>query len=102
MPTLSAPTASTQAVTASTANPIRFSTQPPQRSCAGLSSRTIVELLPCVDAPSEPDTDAALERMEQERDPLSEHIADLVRTRESLDGLIACARDHREDLRAAC
>lgn len=66
---------------------------------AGLSSRTIAELLPCVDLPSEEHSDAALERMAQERDRLSEHIADLVRTRDSLDELITKARRHRETLR---
>jgi DNA-binding transcriptional MerR regulator len=68
---------------------------------AGLSSRTIAELLPCVDTPSEGNSDAALERMTQERDRLSEHIADLIRTRDALDGLMATARAHRETLRAA-
>jgi DNA-binding transcriptional MerR regulator len=68
---------------------------------AGLSSRTIAELLPCVDSPSEEHSDAALERMAQERDRLSQHIADLVRTRDSLDGLIATAQAHRERLQAA-
>jgi DNA-binding transcriptional MerR regulator len=68
---------------------------------AGLSSRTIAELLPCVDTPSEENSDAALERMEQERDRLSEHIADLIRTRDALDGLMAAARAHRERLRVA-
>lgn len=63
---------------------------------AGLSSRTIHELLPCVDAPSEVNSDAALERMAQERERLSEHIDDLVRTREALDGLMAAAREYRE------
>ncbi|MGW2015265.1 MerR family transcriptional regulator [Streptomyces sp. NPDC001927] len=62
---------------------------------AGLSSRTIVELLPCVDAPSEENSDAALERMALERERLSAHIADLVRTRDTLDGLMAAARAHR-------
>ncbi|GLY72963.1 MerR family transcriptional regulator [Actinoallomurus iriomotensis] len=66
---------------------------------AGLSSRTIVELLPCVDAPSEENSDAALERMAQERDRLSAHIAELSRTRDALDGLMATARAHRETLR---
>jgi DNA-binding transcriptional MerR regulator len=66
---------------------------------AGLSSRTIVELLPCVDSPSEEATDASLTRMSEERDRLSEHIADLVRTRDALDGLMAAARAHREELR---
>ncbi|MEV6025670.1 MerR family transcriptional regulator [Streptomyces sp. NPDC052036] len=66
---------------------------------AGLSSRTISELLPCVDTPSEGNSDAALERMAQERNRLSEYIDELVRTREALDGLMATARAHRESLR---
>lgn len=37
---------------------------------AGLSSRTILELLPCTDSPSRNNSDAALERMAQERDRL--------------------------------
>ncbi|MEU0031005.1 MerR family transcriptional regulator [Streptomyces sp. NPDC006335] len=68
---------------------------------AGLSSRTIVELLPCVDSPSEETSDAALRRMAEERDRLSEHIADLIRTRDALDGLMATNRSHREGLRTA-
>ncbi|MFF4906282.1 MerR family transcriptional regulator [Streptomyces sp. NPDC001260] len=68
---------------------------------AGLSSRTIAELLPCVDLPSEEHSDAALERMAQERDRLSAHITDLVRTRDALDELMAKARQHRETLRTA-
>jgi DNA-binding transcriptional MerR regulator len=63
---------------------------------AGLSSRTIAELLPCVDAPSEEATEASLERMVQERDRLSRHVADLLRTRDTLDEVIAAARSHRE------
>ncbi|WP_069164149.1 MerR family transcriptional regulator [Nocardia altamirensis] len=65
---------------------------------AGLSSRTIVELLPCVDAPSTDTSDAALERMLQERDRLSAHITDLIHTRDALDGLIATNRAHRDSL----
>ena len=68
---------------------------------AGLSSRTIIELLPCVDSPSEENSDAALERMAQERDRLSDHITELIRTRDALDRLMANARAHREQLRAA-
>lgn len=68
---------------------------------AGLSSRTIAELLPCVDSPSEENSDASLERMAQERDRLSEHIADLLRTRDALDALMTSARAHRESLRTA-
>ncbi|MFI6662705.1 MerR family transcriptional regulator [Streptomyces sp. NPDC050523] len=68
---------------------------------AGLSSRTIAELLPCVDTPSEDHSDAALERMAKERDRLSDHIADLVRTRDALDALMTAARKHRETLQPA-
>ncbi|WP_017572544.1 MerR family transcriptional regulator [Nocardiopsis halotolerans] len=71
-----------------------------QLYAAGLSSRTIYELLPCADAPSERNSDAALERMEQERDRLTEHIGDLVRTRDVLDDLMAKARAYREQLRS--
>ncbi|MFC7307276.1 MerR family transcriptional regulator [Streptomyces monticola] len=63
---------------------------------AGLSSRTIADLLPCVDAPGAESADAALERMAQERERLSEHITDLVRTREALDAVMATARTCRE------
>ncbi|MFI0980459.1 MerR family transcriptional regulator [Streptomyces sp. NPDC021093] len=56
---------------------------------AGLSSRTILELLPCVDAPSRSNSDAALARMAQERERLSDHIADLLHTRDALDKLMA-------------
>ncbi|MCT2589780.1 MerR family transcriptional regulator [Streptomyces sp. N2-109] len=56
---------------------------------AGLSSRSIGELLPCVDAPSKKNSDAALERMAQERERLSAHIADLLSTRDALDELVA-------------
>ncbi|WP_405594259.1 MerR family transcriptional regulator [Streptomyces sp. NBC_01092] len=66
---------------------------------AGLSSRTITELLPCVDSPSEATSDAALERMAEERDRLSEHIEDLIRTREALDALMATNRAHRARLK---
>lgn len=62
---------------------------------AGLSSRTIAELLPCVDSPSTDNTDSAFERMVEERDNITAHIEDLIRTREGLDRLIAGNRDHR-------
>jgi DNA-binding transcriptional MerR regulator len=68
---------------------------------AGLSSRTIAEVLPCVDAPSEENSDSALERMALERDRLTEGIADLARTRDALDLLIAAAAAYREQLATA-
>ncbi|MFH9268283.1 MerR family transcriptional regulator [Streptomyces sp. NPDC017546] len=66
---------------------------------AGLSSRTIMELLPCVEAPSEETSDAAMERMELERERLSAHIDDLRSTRDALDALMAVNRAHRSTLR---
>jgi len=68
---------------------------------AGLSSRTIIELLPCVESPGEQTADAAFERLVQERDLLSRHIEDLVRSRDSLDRIIAANRTHRAALAAS-
>ena len=62
---------------------------------AGLSSRTIAEILPCVDAPSDQNSDSAWERMVSERDRITEHIDGLVQARDSLDRLIQANRDHR-------
>jgi DNA-binding transcriptional MerR regulator len=59
---------------------------------AGLSSRTILELLPCVDSPSFDNSRSALERMAQEREKLSSHISDLINTRDALDEAMARAR----------
>ncbi|TDC59249.1 MerR family transcriptional regulator [Micromonospora sp. KC207] len=68
---------------------------------AGLSSRTIVDLLPCVESPSADTSEAALERMGQERDRLDQHIDDLIRTRAVLDDLIAANRAHRREMASA-
>lgn len=56
---------------------------------AGLSSRSIAEILPYIDAPGPENSEAALERMAQERDRLSRRIAELVRTRDILDEAVA-------------
>ncbi|MCC8245210.1 MerR family transcriptional regulator [Saccharothrix luteola] len=70
---------------------------------AGLSSRTITELLPCLDSPSDENSDAAMERMARERDRLSDHIEELLRTRDALDVLMITAQAHRDGRRvAAC
>ncbi|MGV9384683.1 MerR family transcriptional regulator [Nonomuraea sp. NPDC003707] len=56
---------------------------------AGLSSRTIAELLPCVDAKvSTPESRA---RLAAERDRIDAQIAALTRTRDQLDTVIAFA-----------
>ncbi|MFJ6669523.1 MerR family transcriptional regulator [Actinosynnema sp. NPDC091369] len=68
---------------------------------AGLSSRTITELLPCVDSPSDENSDAAMERMADERDRLSAHIDELLRTRDALDALMAAARTYRDARRVS-
>ncbi len=53
---------------------------------AGLASRTIAELLPCVDANvSTPESRA---RLAAERDRIDAQIADLIRTRDRLDAII--------------
>ncbi|WP_328461182.1 MerR family transcriptional regulator [Actinoplanes sp. NBC_00393] len=65
---------------------------------AGLSSRTIADLMPCVESPSEENSDAALDRMALERDRLSRHIDELARTRDTLDRLIVVAQRAREEL----
>ncbi|AGL21442.1 MerR family transcriptional regulator [Actinoplanes sp. N902-109] len=53
---------------------------------AGLSSRTVAELLPCVDAKvSTPESQA---RLAAERDRISRQIEDLTRTRDRLDAVI--------------
>lgn len=65
---------------------------------AGLSSRTIAEMLPCVDSPNEQNADAAWERMTQERDRITEHIEELTRARDALDRLIESNREHRARL----
>ncbi|MBB5807823.1 DNA-binding transcriptional MerR regulator [Saccharothrix ecbatanensis] len=69
---------------------------------AGLSSRTIIELLPCIDSPSDENSDAAMERMAKERDRLSAHIEELLRTRDALDTLMATAQAHRDARRVSC
>ncbi|GAA0590487.1 MerR family transcriptional regulator [Kribbella sandramycini] len=65
---------------------------------AGLSSRTVADLLPCMDRPSHETSDAALERMAEERDRLSAYIVELLQTRDSLDELIGTNRAHRATL----
>ncbi|WP_169949438.1 MerR family transcriptional regulator [Microbispora sp. H11081] len=62
---------------------------------AGLSSRTIAEVMPCVDTPSERNSDEAFERLVQERDRISRHIDELAQARTALDLIIATNRAHR-------
>jgi hypothetical protein len=62
-----------------------------QLYAAGLPSRTILELLPCVDAGVS--TPESLARLAAERDRIDRQIAGLVATRDRLDAVIAVASD---------
>ncbi|MFI5893053.1 MerR family transcriptional regulator [Actinoplanes sp. NPDC051513] len=57
---------------------------------AGLTSRTIAELLPCVDAKvSTPESRA---RLQEERNRIDQQISELTRTRDRLDAVIELTR----------
>ena len=62
---------------------------------AGLSSRTIAEVLPCVDTPSIHASEDAFQRLLQERERISTQIDDLTATRDALDVLIRSNRSSR-------
>ncbi|GAA2650082.1 MerR family transcriptional regulator [Paractinoplanes durhamensis] len=58
---------------------------------AGLASRTIAELLPCVDAQvSTPESRA---KLSAERDRIDRQITDLIQTRDRLDAIIELTED---------
>lgn len=57
-----------------------------QLFAAGLASRTIVELLPCVDRGEA--SEGALALLRQERDRITASIAELEKARAQLDGVI--------------
>ncbi|GGP92599.1 MerR family transcriptional regulator [Streptomyces sp. MMS20-AI2-20] len=66
---------------------------------AGMSSRVIATVLPCVDVPD--DLDVAEETytaMVRERDRIDADIAHLIQTRDALDVLIAANSRHRAKL----
>ncbi|GAB3901742.1 MerR family transcriptional regulator [Microbispora bryophytorum] len=65
---------------------------------AGLSSRTMADVFPCVDSPSERNSDEAFELLLQERDRISRHIDELLRVRDALDQIIDVNRAHRAQL----
>ncbi|MEU7365148.1 MerR family transcriptional regulator [Streptomyces hygroscopicus] len=65
---------------------------------AHISSRTIADIMPCADSPSEHNSDAALERMARERERITAQIDELLRARDTLDRMVALARAHRESL----
>ncbi|MDF0531879.1 MerR family transcriptional regulator [Tsukamurella sp. 8F] len=62
---------------------------------AGLTSRVIAELLPCVHSPSIENNDDAFARLVDERRRLEAHIEDLEGTLHALDQVIAANRRWR-------
>jgi DNA-binding transcriptional MerR regulator len=69
---------------------------------AGMSSRVIESVLPCVDAPAEPGaTESAFVTMMHERDRIDADIAHLIKAREALDVLIGINRKHFAELTSA-
>ncbi|GAA2585084.1 MerR family transcriptional regulator [Winogradskya consettensis] len=62
---------------------------------AGMSSRVIASVLPCVETPSDPGvTESAFVTMTRERDRIDADIAHLVETRAALNVLIGINREH--------
>ncbi|MEH0843242.1 MerR family transcriptional regulator [Micromonospora sp. CPCC 205711] len=64
---------------------------------AGLPSRTVLELLPCVFSPVSVTGPNMIGKMLAERDRIDGKVTDLVTTRDKLDGLIAAARAYIGD-----
>ena len=58
---------------------------------AGLSSKTVAELLPCVDMKAS--TPESRARLAAERNRIDQQITDLVKTRDRLDAVIASTMD---------
>ncbi|SHG00098.1 DNA-binding transcriptional regulator, MerR family [Jatrophihabitans endophyticus] len=63
---------------------------------AGLTSRTIASLLPCVDAPSPAVTREAVGLMRREHTRLGDQIAELTTTRDQLAYLIDAAQAYHD------
>ena len=63
-----------------------------QLYAAGLPSKTILELLPCVDAGVR--TPESQARLASERDRINQQITGLIATRDRLDAVIAAANSH--------
>jgi DNA-binding transcriptional MerR regulator len=69
---------------------------------AGMSSRVIASVLPCVESPGDPGvTESAFVTMTRERDRIDADIARLIETRDALDVLIEVNRRHRAELSTA-
>lgn len=69
---------------------------------AGMSSRVIATVLPCVETPSDPGVvESAFATMTRERARIDAEIAHLIETRDALDVLINANRQHRAELSTA-
>ena len=62
-----------------------------QLYAAGLSSKTLRELLPCLETPVEKYTPMLLGRLAEERDRIGAQIGELMQTRDKLEAVIAAA-----------
>ncbi|PUB20809.1 DNA-binding transcriptional MerR regulator [Promicromonospora sp. AC04] len=60
---------------------------------AGLSSKRIAVVLPCIEARAENRTPALLDELAVERQRINAQITDLLRTRDTLDEVISTAAD---------
>ncbi|MFL1377966.1 MULTISPECIES: MerR family transcriptional regulator [unclassified Nocardiopsis] len=67
---------------------------------AGVPTRTIAEMMPCMDAPSVETVDGAMESLARERDRITAHIAELTRACAAIDGHMDTARERRARLTA--
>jgi DNA-binding transcriptional MerR regulator len=66
---------------------------------AGMSSRVIAAVLPCVDTPTDPDiTESAFMTMMHERDRIDADIANLLKSRDALEVLIGINRKYWAEL----
>jgi DNA-binding transcriptional MerR regulator len=69
---------------------------------AGMSSRVIASVLPCVDTPTDPAiTESAFVTMTRERERIDADIAHLIKTRDALDVLIGINRRYWVELTSA-
>ncbi|WP_228899018.1 MerR family transcriptional regulator [Streptomyces sp. DH1] len=69
---------------------------------AGLSSRVIAMVLPCVDDPGDLDVaEETFRAMMRERDRIDAEIAHLIETRDALDVLVRANSRHRAELSTA-
>ncbi len=62
-----------------------------QMYSAGLSSKTLLELLPCLEAPIEKYAPLLVKRLVLERDRIDAQITELMQTRDRLETVIATA-----------